>query len=157
MHKLGAFLNKIEERIIIVLMAVLTITAFTQVFFRFVIKSPLPWSEELMRFIFIWCIYIAAAAGVKRGVHVSVTFFISHMPKKIQRVLQMVIYSFCILLCVLVIFYGIQIIKMQITYGQVSAAMGIPIALVYTALPVGSCLIMYHFLEELVCLCKRKE
>ena len=42
-----------------------------QVFYRYVLTAPLPWSEELGRYIFIWMSFLGIAAAYYKGRHMA--------------------------------------------------------------------------------------
>ena len=69
MDAVKKFLNNIEEFIVVPLVAVMTAVIILQVFFRYVLKGSLPWSEELSRYLMIWVTFVGASIGVKRGAH----------------------------------------------------------------------------------------
>jgi TRAP-type C4-dicarboxylate transport system permease small subunit len=43
-----------------------------QVFFRFVLSSPLPWPEELARLIFVYLVFVGGAFASLHGDHISI-------------------------------------------------------------------------------------
>ena len=44
--------------------AVIVVVGFAQVVFRYVLESPLSWSEELVRYVFVWSVFLTAAKKV---------------------------------------------------------------------------------------------
>ena len=49
--------------------AVLVVVGFAQVLFRFVFESPLSWSEELIRYVFVWSVFLTAAIAFRLDLH----------------------------------------------------------------------------------------
>lgn len=47
-------IRNVNDAVVVVLFLAMTITVIIQVFFRFVIQSPLRWTEELARYLMIW-------------------------------------------------------------------------------------------------------
>ncbi|WP_353988611.1 TRAP transporter small permease [Ruicaihuangia caeni] len=58
-----------------VLMAVVFVLILIQVFSRYVMGAPLPWSEELSRFLFIWLVFASATFVMARRRHIVVVLF----------------------------------------------------------------------------------
>jgi TRAP-type C4-dicarboxylate transport system permease small subunit len=58
------FFGNIVEVTAATLVVALAIIVFLQVFNRFVLKTPLAWSEELAMLLFQWVSFLGAAIGV---------------------------------------------------------------------------------------------
>ena len=71
-------LKEIEQRVIIPLLAFLlafiTIGVFVQVVMRYVFSMSFLWGEELSLFAFIWSVFLGAAVGVRRRIHLGFDF-----------------------------------------------------------------------------------
>lgn len=137
-----------EEYICTMLLSIMTVVVFYQVFCRFVIKAALPWSEELSIYILAWVTFLGASIGVKRGAHIGVEAVIVLFPKKIQRYFVLLSYSICAVFFAMIVYYGMLIVQKQIITGQVSPAMRIPMYYAYLSVPVGSALIVIRFVQK---------
>jgi len=81
-------LRRIAERAI----DALAIAAFSgillcvllQVFFRYVLNDPLTWSEELARYLFIWCAFLGWIVASRKRSHLAMTFVVDEMPPRAQ-------------------------------------------------------------------------
>ena len=51
-----------------------------QVFFRYVLEEPLPWSEELARYLFVWAALLAAAVTVGRNDKFTISILAERLP-----------------------------------------------------------------------------
>lgn len=138
----------LEEYISIALLAIMTIVVSWQVFNRFVLKTALPWSEELSIFILAWVTFLGASIGVKRGAHIGVEAFILLLPKKLQKYFTLLSYVISAVFFVMLIYFGMVIVQKQIITGQVSPAMRIPMYYAYLSIPVGSFFIAIRFAEK---------
>ncbi len=61
------------------------VIAFAAVFYRFVLLSPLRWSEEAARYMMVWVTFLGAGYAMGRGKHIGVTLFIEKLPEKGRR------------------------------------------------------------------------
>ena len=142
--------DNLEKMICTVTLALMSAIIVAQVFFRYVLNNSLSWSEELARYLFIWTIYIGISYGVKMDKHVAVDAVYSYMPKGVKKYYAMIAYTLFLLFAVAIVYYGVTVVGMQISSGQVSPAMGLPMQYVYAAVPVSCCLMVIRLLENLV-------
>lgn len=77
--KLGWALEVTEDWLLVpvlgALLAFITVGVFVQVVLRYVFSTNFLWGEELALLSFIWSIFIGAAVGVRRGIHLSFELF----------------------------------------------------------------------------------
>ncbi len=74
--------NSLAEYAVCALLAVMVVVVFLQVIFRFVIRSSLPWSEELARYLMVWIVFLGASIGVKRKSHIGVEAVVALLPDR---------------------------------------------------------------------------
>ncbi len=66
---------------------IMSVVVLMQVFFRFVIYMPFPWSEEIARYLMIWMGMLGSFVALRKGRHIGVTFLVERLPKGLNRVL----------------------------------------------------------------------
>ena len=59
----------------IVLLVAISVLTLIQVFLRYVAKVPFMWSEEFIRFLFVWLVWLGAVLGIPRGTHMVIEYF----------------------------------------------------------------------------------
>ncbi|WP_300022505.1 TRAP transporter small permease [Oscillibacter sp.] len=127
----------------------MSVLIVVQVFFRYVLNNSLSWSEEMARYLFIWMIYIGISYGVKMDKHICVDAVYAIMPKKAQHPYAIVAYGLFLVFAIAIVYYGDLVVGMQITSGQVSPAMGIPMQYVYAAPVVGMILTTIRLIQSI--------
>ncbi|MFZ5967363.1 MAG: TRAP transporter small permease [Bacillota bacterium] len=141
--------DKFEEYLAAILLTFMTIFIFFQVLSRFIFNAPLAWSEEAARFIFVWTIYISAALAVKKREHISVEvgiMFLKGKAKKAAHILgDLIFLGFTFVL----LKDGIYLVEHLSANQQVSPAIGIPMNMVYTTIPLGYGLMMFRLLQRI--------
>ncbi|MCR4710935.1 MAG: TRAP transporter small permease [Clostridia bacterium] len=138
-------LDNFEGYCCAIMIAVMSVVVFLQVFFRFVVKSSLPWSEELSRYLQVYITFFGTAYGIKTGAHLGVEAFVLLLPKKLQKYLNILVQLCSLAVCALILYFGVKIVQSQMASGQVSPAMRIPMWMIYIAIPIGMafCIIRY--------------
>lgn len=145
--KLLDILQAITEYLLFFLIAVMVIVVFAQVFFRFVLRASLPWSEELSRYIMIWISMLGASIGIRRKGHVGVEAVVMLLPAGLKKIVSKITTLVAACFFVGMIYFGSKICA--IVASQVSPAMEISMAIPYSSLVTGGLLMLLYSLEEL--------
>ena len=136
MYKIRKVLDFISEKLSIAIMAVTTALVVWQVVSRYIFHSPVPWSEALAKYMFVWLVLINAAYIFGKREHMNIGFFKDHMPEKLQKPLN--IFNEIV---VLIFAVGILVIggwaAMKVGIPQKDAALKISMGYVYAALPLS--------------------
>ena len=129
-------LNKVVTQLCLVSMAGMTIVVLLGVFFRYVVRMPLSWTEELSRYLMIWAASLAISLGIKGNDHVGLTILVDTAKSKFAKViLETAIFFVTLIFLVIMIYYSIQMVieaKWQISQG-----LGITMVLPTLAIPVS--------------------
>ena len=141
MDKVG----KIEYFLVALMIAIMAIVNFLQVVFRYVIEGSLPWSEELLRFLFVWTTFLGAGIGVRKGAHLGLTIIVNHLPPKLKKFVVFINYLICIVFSAIIGMLGLSIVSMQAEFNVRSSAMVLPMYWISLAIPVSFALIILHF------------
>ena len=54
LRKIDNAIKKTEAAIACIMLVIIVLVGTLQIIFRFILKSSLVWSEELMRYMFVW-------------------------------------------------------------------------------------------------------
>ncbi|HEY3144868.1 MAG TPA: TRAP transporter small permease [Dongiaceae bacterium] len=150
-------LDRLEEGLITFLMAAATLIIFVAVVHRYAAGvhwlNPITrtmsfsWAQELCIYMFVWMAKFGAAYGVRTGIHVGVDVLVNRLPAKGRHA--------CIIFSLLagagftgtIGTLGARLVY-EIAYtGQTSADLELPMWLVYLAIPCGSYLMCFRFLQ----------
>lgn len=148
--KIFLWLDKFEKTMVTVLLSTMTVVVFLQVFFRFVIKGSLPWSEELARYLMVWAVFIGASMGAKVGAHIGVEAFVSFFPKKLRMAAIVLSGFLSVLFCLIILILSSKVVLSIKAAGQLSPAMEIPMYWAYLSVPVGMILMGMRFIQATV-------
>ena len=174
---LSRALNHLEEWLIATLIAAATVLIFLAVLHRYgtglsidlskwaaahgftmlagVLKSiflwlaavDVSWAQELCIYMFIWMAKFGAAYGVRTGIHVGVDVLVNLLPAGSRR--RVITFS---LLCgafftSVVAAFGASFVTQMWHTGQQSNDLEAPMWIVYLAIPLGSSLMCFRFLQ----------
>ncbi|MCL4515228.1 MAG: TRAP transporter small permease [Firmicutes bacterium] len=145
-------LRNAEAGVIGILILVMSLLAFVQVLTRYVFKYPLPWIEELTRYIMVWMVLIGAATGVASKSHLGVEIMGIFLSPSRLRILNIFTMGLTVILGAVLVVVSTRFSLDQIDTQQLSPAMQIPMAYVTAALAVGSLLITIHAGHQLLTL-----
>ena len=76
--------ENVEKFVLISSMALMSIFVILQVTMRYVFQSSLTWSEEFIRWVFVWSIWIGISYAFRVKRHVSIPMLVDLFPKKIK-------------------------------------------------------------------------
>ena len=133
---------------VVVISVVIVCATMAQVIFRYVVLSPLPWSEELARYCFVWIVFLGGAIGLSRGAHLGVDLLVNLLPFKLQRAIE-TLSSVCIVIFALVVINA-SLPVLQMNMYQRSPALGLQMSWVYAAIPLSMGLIAAVSVERII-------
>jgi TRAP-type C4-dicarboxylate transport system permease small subunit len=111
-----------------------------QVFCRYVLNSALSWPEELARFLMIWSGMLAAIYAFHEGSHVGVTFIITKFRNSVTRAIVVISQTLIILFLFFLTYEGTAVLSQFLDLR--SAALRIPMVIVYSAVPAATFLMI---------------
>ncbi|SOE22533.1 TRAP-type C4-dicarboxylate transport system, small permease component [Spirosomataceae bacterium TFI 002] len=146
-----AQIDKVIAGILSFLMFVITVVVLWGVFTRYAGAGQASWSEELARFLLIWIGVLGAAFVAGKREHLSLDLLKMNISPdkqhKLDKFISVLILFFAI--AVLVVGGG-QLIYLTQVLGQLSAAMRIPMSLVYSVIPLSGLLIVFYEIKFLI-------
>jgi len=77
-------MSRIANGFVVVLISIMSIDILLGVFFRYVLIKPLPWSEDLGRYLMIGMALFGVGIVMQNRAHVAVTVFVENMPQRIR-------------------------------------------------------------------------
>ena len=156
MKKLDYILSKFEDITCAVGLLGATLLMFINVIMRYLFRSGLPWSEEVVRYTIIWITFIGIAMCARKGKHVAIDLFLSLINKKMGLILLIIINITSIFFCILMTRYSIKLVWQVSSSSQVSPALGIPFYIIYLCMPLGFGLSVLRFAQNTLRLLKEK-
>lgn len=169
------YLDRLEEWIIIFLIGAATLIVFVSVVHRYAAGLPIPgvqdwllrvnlsWAQELCIIMFVWMAKFGAAYGVRTGIHVGVDVLINRLPGRIRA--KFIVFGllagafFTGIIASLgahfvwengahyAIFNSLGFAVTNLYPGPTTPDLEWPTWIVYSAIPLGSSLMCFRFLQ----------
>lgn len=146
---INRFLNHLEEWIIASFMAVATLVTFSAVVLRYGAGTGISWAQELTVYLFIWMAKFGAAYGVRTGIHIGVDFVVNAARPSIRRLLVIAAMSLGVMFTGVIAFFGARWVIFIHGTGQISPDLEWPMWIIYLAIPLGSGLMCYRFIQAM--------
>lgn len=166
---LAAVINRIEETLIAVLLAAMTLITFANVVARYVFNSNILWALETTVFLFAWLVLLGASHCVKTRSHLGVDVLINALSPGPRRILGLVSAVLCLAFALLLlagawqywlpfatknVWYEVNDIPMPGFLRFLEEALNegepyekLPRFIPYFALPLGLLLILLRFVQ----------
>jgi len=150
-------LDRLEEILIASLMAAATLLIFVAVLHRYgtgipflypyFIQIHLSWAQELCIYMFVWMAKFGAAYGVRTGIHVGVDVALRTLDGR--SAYRVILFG---LLCGaaftgVIGYFGTHFVYFMAQTDQVSPDLELPQWIAYSAIPGGSFLMCFRFLQ----------
>ena len=156
-------LDRLEEILIAALIAGATLLIFVAVTHRYALdltakwhfdaaydalfKINLSWAQELCIYMFVWMAKFGAAYGVRTGIHVGVDVLVNNLPPKWRTAsIEFGLLAGAFFTGVVGTMGASFVWEMAHT-DQTSPDMEAPMWIVYSAIPLGSYLMSFRFLQ----------
>lgn len=133
---------------LLILGLVMTVTILLQVFFRFVVYVPLPWSEELARYLMIWMGMLGSVVALHEGRHIGIQVLVERLSARTRAWVTMLVKLTMIAFLGIILKEGLGLALFNM--DQRSAAMEIPMLIPYAAIPAGAAMMIVDILADLM-------
>ncbi|HEX9181074.1 MAG TPA: TRAP transporter small permease [Burkholderiales bacterium] len=152
-------LDHLEEWLITILMGAATVIIFLAVLHRYMAGMPIPglqdwlltlnmsWAQELCIYMFVWVAKFGAAYGVRTGIHVGVDVLINAFSEKNRR--PFIVFGLLAgaLFTGVIGSMGAKFVYHLAYTDQITPDLEWPVWIIYLAIPLGSYLMCFRFLQ----------
>jgi TRAP-type C4-dicarboxylate transport system permease small subunit len=133
--RINNFLNKLEEVLLIFLLALMVCLAFLPILFRNVIATGLIWIDPLLRHLVLWVALLGASLATRQERHIKIDLLSNYLPGAKQRVVQGGLDLLAALVCLSLVLPGIDFVREEAQVGKF-LILGIPLWVSQAVIPV---------------------
>lgn len=127
--------------------AIVLVITFAQVVCRYVLKSPLPWSQDVLRLAFTYLVFWGAAWCTKEKGHLNVDVVLTMMKPKVRLFVEFFINLVLVVFFILMIYQGYKFAVTGLT--QKAPYLPIPMTCYYASIPTAGLLMLYYMVQIL--------
>lgn len=142
MMKWIGYLNLGIKHFLNLLMAVLVTVVFLQVIFRFVLGSPLAWTEEVARYSLIWLTFLGAAYAMSLKAHIGMEFFVNLFRTPGKKALYILASIASLMFFLLMVVEGYNLAMQGM--AQSSPVLRIPMGAIYMIIPISGAVLIIN-------------
>lgn len=150
MKLLDKILGTIENTLGVMFLTGMVGLIFMQVVLRYVFDNALNWSEEMARYMMIWCTGFGIAAGVRLSSHIGIQAIVDALPKAPSNVVRFVCDIIVLCIFAFLAYVAVLFALSAKASGQLTPSLRIPIFYVYSALPVSFAFCVIRQLQVIV-------
>ena len=137
-------INKLEEWIGGSLFILIFLILIAQILARQVFHSPLNWSEELARLLFVYVGMLGISVGIRNQQHVFIDFITNLFPEKVKKVANSFVQIIIFICLISFIHFGL---KLFFKAENNIFTLGISEKWMYGSLPLIACLMLFRFFQ----------
>lgn len=148
----NSFFQKIMDAISGLTLCTMVLLIFTQVIFRYVLKSPLSWSEELAQYVFSWLIFAGSAVAYRENKHVNVDLVVQSLKNPfLRKAFTCLAHLLVLYFLLIVVWYSYPIASQLVRLNKIAVSMpALKLGYVYLIIPFSSALSILMVLENIL-------
>ncbi len=139
--------DKLEESLLALLMAAMTLVTFVQVVARYVFNYSFVWAMEFTGVLFAWLIFVGMSYGVRVGAHIGIDIVVRRLGAGTARVVGMVASALCVAYACILGYGGFNLVAKLKEVGILMQDIPIEQWIPRIVLPLGFALLALRFLH----------
>ncbi|HHY48007.1 MAG TPA: TRAP transporter small permease [Firmicutes bacterium] len=147
LQRFSTGLNNIMRGFTILIVVAMFIVVVMQVFCRYVLNYSFFWSDELVRYLFIWMAFFGGSVAFKGREHLTIDLLVRQRGTRLGKVLAFIKDMMILLVFVTVIYHGVKLCITNIP--KESITLGISMSIPYLAIPGGILVMLVHHLAHM--------
>lgn len=132
--KIAKIIHIVFSAIMSAMVAAVVIVIAAGVFWRYVLRSSLPYTFELSTLLYAYIIFCGISLSLEDGSLIGVDIVTSGLSKSVQDIIRLFGYGFMIVLGVIMTYYGVKLVSA--THSQLTV-LRIPMKVLYASMPAG--------------------
>lgn len=125
------------------------LSAFARSMFKTVNGLKMTWAQEACIYLFVWMAKFGAAYGVRTGIHVGVDILAERLEGTARRTITTIAMSGGVIFTAILTWIGSDFVWHVRAGGQISPDLELPMWIIYLAVPLGSALMCFRFVQAL--------
>lgn len=150
-----AVINQVVEKITMMFIVIMVSAVFLQVVSRALFSYSFAWTDELVRYMMIWVIFLGIGICFKYREHISIDLLFNRLSFPLQKALQVIIALLCMFFALLLIVKGLELSGKTMVNKTLS--LQIPMGYVFYVIPASGVLIILNVMDITINMLKAKK
>ena len=146
--RVNTALFQVAEKLLIVFMGIIAAVIPYEVFGRYVLGEMPLWSGEAATYSLVWVSMLGGAVGLRKGVQASVNLLLDRLPQRLVPGFVLLGSLLLLIFLSVMVYFGLQ--QTAANWRQISPALGLSMAVPYSALPFGFGLMWMTSFETII-------
>ena len=140
--------EKIEKWLITVTYSYFCLIILFEVLRRYLLGKTSVWGEMTARYAFVFLVYVAVAEVARTRDHIRIDVVPRMLGPRGRLYLYLYFDCLYLILAALVVWYSVQVMKLQVDTNTLMTGFDVNMAFAYAALPLGWGLLIYRVLQR---------
>ena len=120
LQRIAAFLNGIEDAILVCMLTALLLLASAQILVRNFLQAGFLWGDILVRVMVLWVGLFGAMVAARRNQHISIDIVSRALPQRLKTIVNAVLNLFAALVCGIVAYSSLRLIRLEYIDGAIA-------------------------------------
>jgi len=141
--------RNLERWALLVFYSMLVITMAVEVLRREVFSYSSVWGEEIVRYAFIYLVWIGAAAAVRERAHIRIDVIFEFSSPRVKALLYLFGDFVMLFVSCVALYYSWESLMVSLRFGSVSHGLRVPMVWFLSAVPIGFVLLLYRLQQSI--------
>jgi TRAP-type C4-dicarboxylate transport system permease small subunit len=142
-----AGLNRLEEIVLVSLLAAMVLLGFLQILYRNILAVSLFWVDPLQRHLVLWIALLGASVATRQDRHIAIDILSGRLSPRGRFTVRLVVHLFSASVCFLLVLPALRFVQEEYLVGK-PLALGIPIWLSESVMPLMLAVLGLRFLGK---------
>lgn len=150
MKRFYNFITRAADLVGVVSLGCMTVITIIAVFWRYMLNSALPWTEEMTRYFFILATYMGISVVMESDEHLKMEVLATILGKSVERLLKVVYLAVCLVFFGWLVLLSWDMMQKVHRLGQSAVAFPFPLWIVWAGMVISFVLTTIQAARRLV-------
>ena len=127
-----------EEVLLVILLVLISVVSLLQVVFKKMPGlTPLTWSDEFARYMWIWTVFLSLPYTIRKGSMLRVSILMDLLPQGLHKIINILVDLVNAACMAILGYFCIDVVGNVLASGETSTAMVWPMWIVYSVMLIG--------------------
>jgi TRAP-type C4-dicarboxylate transport system permease small subunit len=145
LSRMIAAIDTAFRAVLAALMATMVLCVTWQIVSRYLLGAPSIWTEELSRFLLIWVGLLGGSYAYHVKMHLGLDLLTARLPPRAKRLQALFVHAAVMVFAIAALIVGgFRLVWLNYELDQYSAALDVPMAAVYSSLPLSGLMLVIY-------------